>query len=93
MFHYLPEKVLQFSTTETPADACGVGKKSRYDDVYKAIADELARRGIQDLASVPSARVFLSGIGIDQDTLGGGTGYRLVKFTDRLNHKAGKIEV
>jgi len=65
MFHYLPKKVLQSSTTETPGDACGVGEKSRHNKVYKTIADKPARRGIQDLVSVPSAEVSLSGSAID----------------------------
>jgi hypothetical protein len=86
----LPEKVLQSSIAETPGDAFGAGEKSRYDNVYETIADKPARRGIQDLASVPSAEVSLSGGAADQDTLGGETGYSQVEFTGRLNYTAGK---
>jgi hypothetical protein len=78
----LPEKVLQSSIAETPGDACGAGEKSRHDNVYETIADKPARRGIQDLASVPSAEVSLSGGAADQDTLGGETGYSQVEFTE-----------
>lgn len=86
----LSEKVPQSSIAETPGDACGAGEKSRHDNVYETIADEPPRRGIQDLASVPSAEVSLSGGAADQDTLGGETGYSQVGFTGRLNQTAGK---
>lgn len=86
----LSEKVLQSSITETPGDACGAGEESRHDNVHETIAGEPARRGIQDLASIPSAEVSLSGGAADQDTLGGETGYSQVEFTGRLNHTAGR---
>jgi hypothetical protein len=84
----LLEKVLQSSITETPSDTCGASEKSRHDNVYETIADEPARRGIQDLASVPS--VSLNSGAADQDTLSRETGYSQVEFTGRLNHTAGK---
>ncbi|CZR52890.1 uncharacterized protein PAC_02767 [Phialocephala subalpina] len=78
----LPEKVLQSLIAESPSDACGVGEKSRHDNVHEAIADEPARQGIQDPASIPNAEVSLSGVVADQDTLGGETDYGQVEFTD-----------
>ena len=49
------------STTETPGHTCGTGEKSNHNNIYKTITDELERRGIQDLTSVPGAEVSLSG--------------------------------
>jgi len=88
----LPKKALQSLVAESPGDARGVGEKSRYDNVQEAIADEPARRGIQDPASLPNAEVPHSGVVVDRDTLGGETDYGQVEFTGRLNHTAGKIE-
>jgi hypothetical protein len=87
----LPEKPLRSRLAEGPGDARGAGK-SRYDNFYKAIEDQLARRGIQDPASIPNVEVSLSGVIADQDTLGRETGYGQVEFTGRLNHTASKIE-
>jgi hypothetical protein len=39
-----------------------ITSESRHDNVYEAIADEPARRGIQDPASIPNAKVSLSGV-------------------------------
>jgi len=88
----LPEKALQSLIAESPGDARGAGEKSRHDNVYVAIADEPARRGIQHPASIPNAEVSLSGVVADQDTLGRETNYGQVEFTGRLNHTASKIE-
>jgi hypothetical protein len=88
----LPEKPPQSLIAESPGDARGAGEKSRHDNVYEAIADELARRRIQDPASIPNAEVSLSGVVADQDTLGRETDYGQVEFTGRLNHTASKIE-
>ena len=57
----MSEKVLQSSTAETPGYTCGAGEKSNHNNIYETIADELERRGIQDLASVPGAEVSLGG--------------------------------
>jgi hypothetical protein len=89
----LPEKALQSFIIESSGNARGAGEKSRHNNVYEAIVDEPARRGIQDPTSIPNAEVSLSGVVVDQDTLGRETDYGQVEFTSRLNHTAGKIEV
>jgi hypothetical protein len=88
----LPEKLPQSLTAESPGDARGACEKSRHDTVYETIADEPARRQIQDLVSIPNAEVSLSGVVANQDTLGRETDYSQVEFTGRLNHTASKIE-
>ena len=88
----LPEKQPQSLVAESPGDARGAGEKSRHNNVYEAIADEPARRRIQDPVPIPNAEVTLSGVVANQDTLGGETDYGQVEFTGRLNHTAGKIE-
>ena len=88
----LPEKPPQSLIAESPGDARGAGEKSRHDNVYEAIADEPARRRIQDPVSIPNIEVSLSGVVANQDTLGRETDYGQVEFTGRLNHTASKIE-
>jgi len=67
-----------------------MAKRERSHNVHEAIADEPARPGIQDPASIPNAEVSLSGVVADQDTLGRETDYGPVEFTGRLNHTAGQ---
>jgi hypothetical protein len=62
---------------------------SSYGGIQGTATDQLARRGIQDPASVTRAGLAPSQCAADQHTLGAEAGYGRVESIDRQNLRAG----